>query len=123
MTVPNADIAELRTSVNALIGQVAATAAIVERVERTLAGMETARNSARAESANAHAAIEERVSGIEKSVDERLGALEELVAKLVDDQAAREKRLGVAGKFVIGAATVFGIFVGAIFTIVDHVRA
>ncbi len=116
------ELAELRQSVQTLVAQVAATAAIVERVERTLGQMESARSTARGESTAAHAAIEERVSGIEKSVDDRLEKLERLVAQLIDDQAARDKRLGRLGKIVIGAATVFGIVVGAVFTIVDHLR-
>ncbi len=116
------ELAELRQSVQTLVAQVAATAAIVERVERTLGQMESARSAARGESTAAHAAIEERVSGIEKSVDDRLEKLERLVAQLIDDQAARDKRLGRLGKIVIGAATVFGIVVGAVFTIVDHLR-
>lgn len=116
------ELAELRQSVQTLVAQVAATAAIVERVERTLGQMESSRSAARGESTAAHAAIEERVSGIEKSVDERLEKLELLVARLIDDQAARDKRLGRLGKIVIGAATVFGIVVGAVFTIVDHLR-
>lgn len=116
------ELAELRQSVQTLVAQVAATAAIVERVERTLGQMESARSAARGESTAAHAAIEERVSGIEKSVDDRLEKLERLVAQLIDDQAAHAKRLGRLGKIVIGAATVFGIVVGAVFTIVDHLR-
>lgn len=116
------ELAELRQSVQTLVAQVAATAAIVERVERTLGQMESARSAARGESTAAHAAIEERVSGIEKSVDDRLEKLERLVAQLIDDQAAHDKRLGRLGKIVIGAATVFGIVVGAVFTIVDHLR-
>ncbi len=113
------ELAELRQSVQTLVAHVAATAAIVERVERTLGQMESARSAARGESTAAHAAIEERVSGIEKSVDDRL---ERRVAQLIDDQAAHAKRLGRLGKIVIGAATVFGIVVGAVFTIVDHLR-
>lgn len=120
--VPSGELAELRASVQSLVGQVAATAAIVERVERTLGQMESARSAARGESTAAHAAIEERVSGIERSVDERLESLEKLVARLIDDQAARDRRLGRLGKIVIGAATVFGIVVGAVTSIADHIR-
>jgi tetrahydromethanopterin S-methyltransferase subunit G len=116
------ELAELRLSVQTLVAQVAATAAIVERVERTLGQMESARHAARGESTAAHAAIGERVSGIEKSVDERLEALEKLVARVIDEQEARDRRLGRDGKIVIGAATVFGIVVGAVFTIVDHLQ-
>ncbi len=62
------------------------------------------------------------MSGIEKSVDERLEALEKLVEQLIDEQAARDKRLGRIGKVVMGAATVLGILVGSLVDVIDRIR-